>query len=590
MAVGATAVLAALYAITFGWLAVFRHLAGGSHAEDLGFTDQVLFNFLHGQWFRMSIYAQDPGTSWNTELDLSRIARPDSLLAFHAEPMLLLFVPIYAVGGGVLALLILQAVALAAGAIPAYRLGRYGAGSPLAGFAVAAAYLLSPLGQWAALSDFHTSTLAAPLLLLTIERLVVARAPVQAILVAGLAATAREDVGPVLAVLGALVLLHPRMRRTGAVMCALGAGWTILAALVIRTYSGGISPFEVRYGPTLGTGLEASLAALARPSVVAYVQTLLLSGGWLGVLAPWSLLPALPELAINTLSTSPWMAAGKAHYSGLVLPFVTASAAAGLYAITRRLRRLRALAGGALVLTSLVGYLLEGAGPLGANYAPAVLTSHATRAEQIAASLPPAAAVSASSGLVPHVTRRPHVYVFPTVLDADYVFVDLTGSPAPTSAGDVYLHIQDLLGSGDWQIESQDDGLLLLHRQQGSPVTMAERVVPAMPTADASHPTAAVDVSLVSAVLVRPPDGAIDVDGPRWILRTQWRPNQPLPRGTRLAFSINLEDGEQLYNWDIADLWWTPPDQWTPGAVVSVDVLDVPKRKFDSWQATWSTP
>src|SRR6266705_3302740 len=83
------------WAALFGWLAVQRHLAGGTHAEDLGFTDQVLGNFLRGQWFRMSIYE---GATWNTELDLGRLARPDSLLAFHVEPMLLLLVAPYALG------------------------------------------------------------------------------------------------------------------------------------------------------------------------------------------------------------------------------------------------------------------------------------------------------------------------------------------------------------------------------------------------------------------------------------------------------------------------------------------------------------
>src|SRR5262249_23185986 len=119
--------------------------------------------------------------------------------------MLLLLVPLYA-AGGMLALLVLQSVAVAAGAVPAYRLGRYVADSRLCGVAVATAYLLSPLGQWAVLADFHTSTLAAPLLLLSLERLFVAGAPVQALLAAAVAASAREDVGPVLAALGVVLL------------------------------------------------------------------------------------------------------------------------------------------------------------------------------------------------------------------------------------------------------------------------------------------------------------------------------------------------------------------------------------------------
>src|SRR5205823_3745296 len=41
-----TVALAGAWAAVFATLALQRHLAGGSHAEDLGFTEQVLWNFL----------------------------------------------------------------------------------------------------------------------------------------------------------------------------------------------------------------------------------------------------------------------------------------------------------------------------------------------------------------------------------------------------------------------------------------------------------------------------------------------------------------------------------------------------------------
>src|SRR5207248_6143360 len=123
------------------------------------------------------------------------------------------------------------------------------------------------------------------------------------------------------------------------------------------------------------------------------------------------------------------------------------------------------LAGAALVGTSIVGYALEGAGPLGANFAPGLLTDHAKAAAVLAASLPPGAAVSATSALVPRVSSRPRVYVFPAVEDADYVFLDLEASPAPTSAGDVYLRTQSLLASGEWRLLAETDGLMLLSRE-----------------------------------------------------------------------------------------------------------------------------
>ena len=470
---GALLVLGAscAWAVVFGWLALTRHLAGGTHAEDLGFTDQVIANFLRGQWFRMSIY--DGAAAWNTELDLSRIARPDSLLAFHVEPMLLLFVPLYALGGGASLLLILQAVAVALGAVPAYRLGKHATGSAAAGLAVAACYLLSPLGQWAVLADFHTSTLAAPLLLLAVERLIVARAPFQSLAVAALALSAREDVGPTLALLGAdpgvgqsassNVATHRRgVRRSWARCGRWFACWSCERTADRTRPSQGATP------TASAAGLPGVLQALTRPSTLGYAGVLVLSGGWLGLLAPLALLPALPSLAINGLSSSAWMASGQAHYSGLVLPFLVLAAADGL----RRVGRRRREASVALVVTAILAYAWQGAGPFGGRYAPAAVTDHASRAIQMASALPADAAVSASSSLVPHLSRRARVFVFPALQDADHVFLDLRASPAPTSAGDVFLRVQSLLGEGGWRVEAAEDGLLLLARD---PLGAADR-------------------------------------------------------------------------------------------------------------------
>jgi uncharacterized membrane protein len=553
-----------------------------------------MWNFLHGQFFRMSIYN---GATWNTELDVSRITRPDSLLAFHVEPMLIGLIPIYA-AGGIVALLALQAGGVAAGALPAFRLGRQFSGTPWGGLAISVAYLLSPFGQWVVLADFHTTALAAPLLLLSLERWVVARAPIQALVAAALAATAREDVGPVVAALGLVLLVWERRKSSpGLGLIALGLGWTILSLLVIRKYSGGVTPFEVRYGPTLGAGLVSSLAALGRRTVLGYLQALVLDGGWLGLLAPLALLPALPTLALNALSSSDWMAAGKAHYSALALPCVTLAAAAGL----RRAFTLRASLGGAaaalLVLGSLLGYVQAGAGPFGANYAPAALSDHASRAAAVARTLPADAAVSASTSLVPRVSQRSHVYVFPSVLDADYVFLDLQATPAPTSAGDVFLRVHALLASGEWQIQTNADGLLLLQRVADADADATTTTTNTNANANANATdeslppavsSAARSAKLLSAALVPSPDGALGVDGPHWILRTVWQIDEPLPPGSRLDFWVQLSTGERMHLWDIASLWWNPPERWPVGQPVTVDVPDIPVRTFSSWSASWS--
>jgi uncharacterized membrane protein len=578
------AALTIAWSALFAWLSVTRHLAGGSHAEDLGFNDQVLSNFLRGQWFRISIYL---GATWNTEIDMNRIPRPDSLFAFHFEPMLLLLVPLYALGGGAILLLVVQSIGLALGAVPAYRLARFTSGSSAAGVAVAAAYLLSPLGQWAVLSDFHTAVLAAPLLLLCVERLIVGRSPLQALIAGGLAAAAREDVGLVLAALGLIYVLRRRAVRTGVKFLILGCASSILGALVIRNYSGGVSPFDVRYAATVSAGLAPVVDALVRPSVMDYAATLLLSGGWLALVAPVALVPALPSLMLNVLSTSAWMAAGKAHYSVLVLPFIAIGAAAGLRRLKNRPRLIH-IATATLLASSIVGYVREGAGPLGGNYAPATVTEHARRAAAFADALPTSASISASSSLVPHVTSRAKVYVFPAVLDADYVFLDLRSTPAPTSAGDVFLRTNALLNHGDWQVDAAEDGLLLLKRVDVAPPVPLRGLFGADNAFTRNASTDA--VSLVSAALVPSPDGAIDVDGPHWVLHSIWQANQVLPSGTRLEFWIDQRDGQSLHRWDLAELWWNPPEAWTPGVPVSVDVPDIPLRQFVSWRSKWSLP
>jgi len=249
----------------------------------------------------------------------------------------------------------------------------------------------------------------------------------------------------------------------------------------------------------------------------------------------------------------------------------------------------------ALGMTSLVGYVLEGAGPLGGNYAPALVTEHGAPRGHACQESSPERSVSASSALVPRVSRRPSVYVFPAVLDAEYVFVDLRASPAPTSAGDAFRRVRGLLADGGWTVDAADDGLLLLHREPDAPPTdiaMLSNILEAQRHVRRDRKVGFLDgrVSFLSASLEPSPDGAVDVDGPRGILHTLWRAEQPLPTGTRLDFWLDLRNGERLHVWEHRPALVGPPERWTPGEPVAVDIADVPMRQFLSWQAAWITP
>jgi alpha-D-xyloside xylohydrolase len=636
------------WAVIFAAQAVTRHLALGTHAEDLGFTDQVIWNMLRGRWFEMTLYQ---GASWNTEIPIGDIRSPGSLNAFHVEPMLALLTPIYALGGGPRELLTLQAAAFALGAVPAYRLALRLTGLRLAGLAVAAVWLLSPLGQWAILSDFHTTALAAPLIVLAAERFAAGR-PAIAILAGLLAASAREDAAIAVAGLGVAVALTGRW-RSGSVLAGLAAFWAVASLTIMREHSGGVaSPFALRYSSLLG-GPPAALEALLQPHVRGYLGLTALSGGWLALLSPLSLAPAAPLLALNVFSSSPWMASGRAHYSVLVLPFLVIACASGLGLIQRlgmrgQLRWLRSvtpIAAATLIGTSMTAYASDGAGPLARGHAPAQVTQHAILAREIASSISPIAAVSASAALYPHVSQRARAYVFPALEDADHVLIDVNASPAPTSAGDVYLRVRSMLESGAWSVGVARDGILLLNRERapGCPElehrsrTTGGTGVSACPRGSSEQArtgtgrdacstgstpelwTQAVDclpeeffsftrpaggnidgpdrpgyvggnLEVLSGELLPSPTATVEPDGPQGILRTLWRTGSPPADWARPSVQIALSDGATQHVDEIATLWWYPPSRWPPGEIVQVDIPRVPLRRFAGWTAQLSRP
>ena len=76
-----------VYAVGHALLAVRAHDAYQTYGEDLGFTDQIVWNTLHGRPWRFTFY-EEP--AFRLDIDVSRLKHPESLLAYHVEPLLLL--------------------------------------------------------------------------------------------------------------------------------------------------------------------------------------------------------------------------------------------------------------------------------------------------------------------------------------------------------------------------------------------------------------------------------------------------------------------------------------------------------------------
>ncbi len=138
------------YSAYFSALSIQRHNTFRTHASDLGQMDQALWNTLHGHWLE----------------DTRPAGFQAPRLTDHVEPIFFIIPFSFLIYDGVEAILVLQSIAIALGALPIFWIARRRLQSDWAAVAFAAMYLLFPALQAANLAEFHAVTFApAPLLL-----------------------------------------------------------------------------------------------------------------------------------------------------------------------------------------------------------------------------------------------------------------------------------------------------------------------------------------------------------------------------------------------------------------------------------------
>jgi uncharacterized membrane protein len=461
----------ALFVGTFVWLSWLTHARFGTFGFDLGIFDQ-------GVWL------------------LSRFREPFvtirglPLFGDHASYILVLVAPLYWLWADPRLLLLLQVVALAIPAVSLYLIGSRRLGSPLAGLAVAAAYLAFPALQWAAIWSFHPETLAAGFLGLAALAADRQRWRPMAIWL-GLALLCKEDVGLVVAGLGALLWItgHPRVgRRT----LAAGLGWFLLTAFVLIPLTNGRpSPhLELNYGIT-GSGptvlLEAvpTLAGNVWENVVhgkGAIYLLLIFAPLLGLplLDPRWLLPAAPPILLNLAATHGYQQEIRYQYLATAAPFLALAAIAGLRVVGRR--RV-ALAGLLVALVAVAGFIdyRVGPAPWSKDFPRPTDAGPVNDARRQALSLiDPAGPVSAQYNLATHLAHRTYIYEFPNPFTApNWGFPGDQHQPAEIHRLRYVVVERPLLGKADAalldQLRGQPQWRTLLDRQG---IVLLERVGP----------------------------------------------------------------------------------------------------------------
>ncbi|MCX6032054.1 MAG: DUF2079 domain-containing protein [Chloroflexi bacterium] len=589
--------LTALFIIFFSWLSIMRHETYRSAAMDLGYTDQVVWNTLHGRFMQFSTYENAP-----IDLPLDRFRRTDILLAYHAELLLAPISLLYLIYDSPVTLLVLQAAVIGMGALPAYWLARKRLRSAFAGLVFALAYLLAPAVQGAILSDFHAVSLTASLLLFAFFFVEERRYKLFFAFIV-IAMLAKEDVPLLVAMLGLYLFFWRRERKVGALTVALGLGWFLVCTQVILPYYSGLarSPFFDRlaiFGPTAADSVRRALREpalvlewLRQPAIMAYGRGLLASGGFMSVFSPLILAIGSPVLVINVFSKWDWTYSEGAHYSASLAPLVIVSAIYGVEWLARQLVRVGGPRGRAVV-NALALLVLASSGfhhwqigmtPLARDFRWPQITAHHRLAQEFIALIPPEASLSAQSNLYPHVAHRERAYLFPAVNDAEYIFLDVTGSTYPIGAQDFKREVDWLLQASQFEVVDARDGYLLLKRRSSSG-TRTELPAAFFTFAQAGgssipHPLRArfgdvlelvgYDVEIMNEVSAQQLPARVT---------TYWRALRPLNPGYGFAFFFTRMDGAIVgtYTEGTATALFYPVTTWRVGEVVRVETPSLP--------------
>jgi uncharacterized membrane protein len=634
VAMGLVSLMVLLFSGFFIAYAISRQDAFFTAAEDMGNMDQAVWSIIHGQILHQTICNVVSDTNCYSAAGFSRFA-------IHFEPMLFPVSLLYFIWSSPKTLLVLQTLIVASGAFPAFWLARLRLRNELAAVAIALLYLLYPAQQQATIFEFHAVTFTASLLLFTLY-FMYTRRTVWLFVFAILSMACKEEIPLVIAFFGLWSIVFQQRWRTGLGLVLLAIGWLGVVLWAYRHFSPTGHPLLASRYAYLGNGpVEIIRNFLLHPRSLInqhvleqshrkYLSILLAPVGYLPLLAPWILVLALPSIAINLFSSDPNQYLGVFHYSAEIVPILIFATIEAIVVIiwafqlfSNRIRERnehqqnqpgkQSLASTRsldhwlrpIILIILIGFVLfnvvredypYGSLPFSRGFSWPQVTAHTALAQRFVDMIPASASVSAQSSLVPHLSERNSIYLFPYQDDhAEYIFLDITSATYPYSFNPYTTEIKKILSSGNYGVFAAQDGYLLLKKGLSaptispfSPVQEGNQVVPDLPNDFCSftrvsqqavtHPLQ-VDFSFntnsntafsLIGYSIKPP-GSFNIISPFFQVTTYWRVNTSSPPPLRAQAILIGKNGKQLYSsFDFPALSWCPTSSWKPGTVFRI--------------------
>jgi uncharacterized membrane protein len=429
------------FAVFCSYYSVMQHYRVQTTSYDLGIFDNLFYNLIHGEWFKVT---PDLGRNGGSHIHM------------HATFAAYVLAPFYALRPQADTLLVMQAVVVGLGAFPFYLLARHRLENALLGLTFAYLYVIYGPIHGPVFYDFHFLTLAPFFIGWTLYFFETGRTKLLAVAWV-LTLLLREDMSALLAGAGLFYLLSAQRVRWALAFGVVGVGYFVLMRFLVMPLHGNasgeyqphvgyykdmIAPGDHGYGGVLKTMLTNpgyTFQVLVQETKLRYL---------LELMGPFLLLPLrhskawlllLPAAMFTLISTDyPPPVSRGFQYTMFWVPFLFLGALITLTSWRQQPN------GPVRILSAVVAMALAGTvfsyhhGPLFQHntfkggfrkiqfeVSPSD-RERRTHLYSLIAKIPPHASVLATENEVPHVSNRPDCFTLRAMYEeADYLLINI---------------------------------------------------------------------------------------------------------------------------------------------------------------------
>lgn len=446
-----------LYVVVFSTLTIRQHQSFNTNALDLAKFDQSIWNTAHGRPYQISI-------------------GEDLVLESHFSPSLAIFAPIYWIWPDIRALFIAQSLLLGGAGFLIYWFFR--STNPWMGMVVFGAFLMQPALHQVNLIEFRRLTLAVFATSFAVYHLLRKQYGWMAVGL-GLALLSKEDMSLTAIAFGLYILVVQREWKIGALTLAIGTAWfilvpfTLLPAIMTHDQSEGYQ-HAVSYYDYLGESLpEIVRTAITSPGLflefagrtdrLQAVFNLFWPTAFLFLLAPEIAFFLIPHLGFLLTSTSDAMGTLQGWYPSILIILMFWAVAVG---ISRLEGNWRKFALGILLAASFGAWISSSQLWPGKKFdlSRYQISPHDQQVAKILDDIPEYAVVMAQDAMVPHLSHRQEIHLFPwnrQDTPPEYIVLDREMRPYPLRNDEYRSAFYDVLAGTEYALLRQQDSFYL---------------------------------------------------------------------------------------------------------------------------------